>query len=120
MSGQYLGILNLANAFCSVKYRAVASNEPPSLYGGNCQSSDQFFTGEFCGLNSTSNTLCVQWHMESGELDDSYGGRSLVPDGTTAFEIIGTEDPTINGLYTVTKLDGFVQICARAEFFPVY
>jgi hypothetical protein len=106
MPGQYLGILNLADAFCCVKYRGSAAGEPASLYGGNCQSSEQFFTGDYCSLNSTANTLCISWHMESGDLDDCLGGRSLVADGTTAFEIIGTDDPTINGLYTVAKLEG--------------
>ena len=106
MPGQYLGILNLANSFCAVKYRPTSGTEPPSLFGWFAQSAEQFFTGEPCQVNSTANTLCIQWHLESGDLDDSLGGRTLVPDGTTAFEILDTDDSSINGLYTVTKLDG--------------
>jgi hypothetical protein len=104
--GQHLGVLNLDPVFCSVRYRGVTANEPPSLYGGDCSSSAQFFTGEWCEVNQTFNTLCVQWHMESGDGDDGLG-RSLVPSGTTAFEVVGTNDPVVNGLYTSARLEDY-------------
>lgn len=87
-TGQFLGLLNLDDKFCSVGYYRPKDNgsdrerPPPSLYGVDCYSARSFVQGSRVEVVPAAATLQVRWELQSelsADGDSTVKGKGKEP-----------------------------------------